>query len=192
MKPEHQRDIKLDIANDILKTVAIAGFLSIALIAPNALRLLVTPIGGRGRRRLSQWEIERALERLLNGEYLKRQGRHNNLSISLTPKGKDRLHRIELKNAVIKKPKQWDGRWRLAFFDIPQNKHEQRDAIRRKLRNLGFVQIQKSVYLHPYECYAIIQAMQDFYQIKPHFHYAVIEKIEHSKTYLKHFNLKPR
>ena len=191
MKSERQRDIKLDIANAILKAVAIAGFLSIALVAPNALQLLVTPIDGR-RRRLSQWEIERALERLLNGEYLKRQGPHNNLSISLTPKGKDRLHRIELKNAVIKKPKQWDNRWRLVFFDIPQNKHKQRDVIRRKLRELGFLQIQKSVYLHPYECYEIIQAIQNFYRIKPHFHYAVIEKIEHSKTYLKHFNLNPK
>ena len=191
MKSERQRDIKLDIANAILKAVAIAGFLSIALVAPNALQLLVTPIDGK-RRRLSQWEIERALERLLNGEYLKRQGPHNNLSISLTPKGKDRLHRIELKNAVIKKPKQWDNRWRLVFFDIPQNKHKQRDVIRRKLRELGFLQIQKSVYLHPYECYEIIQAIQNFYRIKQHFHYAVIEKIEHSKAYLKHFNLKPK
>jgi len=182
----------MDIAGAILKVVTIAGFLSIALIAPNALQLLVNPIGARRGRRLSHWEIERALEKLLDGEYLKRQGRHNNLSVSLTPKGKDRLHGIELKNAVIKKPKQWDGRWRLVFFDIPQSKHIQRDAIRRKLRELGFVQIQKSIYLHPYECYAIIQTMQDFYQIKPHFHYAVVEKIEHSKAYLKQFNLKPR
>ena len=180
-----------NIGRAILIALSVAGILSVALIAPNALQIL-TPGSGRRGRRMSMWEIERALDRLLNGGYVEKVQRRGNSFIQVTGEGKRKLIEIELQNARIKTPAKWDGRWRLVFFDIPHDERLTRDAMRRKLKELGFLQIQKSVYLHPYECYAIIQAMQDFYQIKPHFHYAVIEKIEHSKTYLKHFNLKPR
>lgn len=180
-----------NIAALILTAIAIAGVLSVALVAPNALRIFM-PISNKRRRggKIRPWEIERALRRLIQGGFIERKSKGGDTVVSLTSLGHTRLKTINLQNARIKIPPRWDGRWRLVFFDIPHARGPQRDAIRKKLKELGFLQIQKSVYLHPYECYDIIKSMQNFYQIKPYFHYAIVEKIECGNKYLRHFNLK--
>lgn len=177
-----------EIVRAILVTLSVVGILSVALIAPNALQVLL-PNSAKRRRKINPWDIKRALDKLLDEGYVEKVQRRDNSFIKVTDDGKRKLIEIELQNARIKTPARWDGKWRLVFFDIPHSERLTRDAVRRKLKELGFLQIQKSVYLHPYECYAIIQTIQNFYRIKLHFHYAVIKKIEHSKTYLKHFNL---
>lgn len=44
----------------------------------------------------------------------------------------------------------WDGIWRLVVFDIPEKRKGIRDALRKKLRGLGFGMWQKSVYVTPH------------------------------------------
>lgn len=53
----------------------------------------------------------------------------------------------------------WDGFWRVLPYDIKEIKRYQRDRLRQKLRELGFKQFQKSIYLspHPFE-----KEMSDF------------------------------
>ena len=161
-----------------------------ALVAPNALRMFMpTSSKQRGRRKVYPWEIERALKRLIFRRLILRRVKKDGAAVSLSTLGKKRLKTINLYNARITTPAKWDKKWRLVFFDIPHVRGSQRDRIRRKLKELGFMQIQKSVYLHPYECYDIIKNMQNFYEIKSYFHYAVVEKIEGSKKYLRHFGL---
>lgn len=48
--------------------------------------------------------------------------------------------------------KSWDGRWRVVIFDIPQELHTSRLKLGRKLKNLGFYTLQKSVFVFPYPC----------------------------------------
>ncbi|KKU49291.1 MAG: Transcriptional regulator, PaaX family [Parcubacteria group bacterium GW2011_GWA2_46_9] len=184
-----QQNIRQDIGKVILTVLSVAGVLAIALVAPNALQVLI-PRKGRQGQRVSAWEIERALKRLLNGGYAEKQLHQGNTFVRITTKGNYKLNKLKLRDAHIKTPAKWDRKWRLVFFDIPHTKGSQRDIIRRKLKELGFLQVQKSVYLHPYECYDIIQNMQNFYQIKSYFHYAVVEKIEGGHKYLSHFKLK--
>lgn len=52
------------------------------------------------------------------------------------------------------KPKvgKWDKKWRIIIFDIPQEKHNKRNWLRKKLRNMGFYMVQKSVFAFPYPC----------------------------------------
>jgi len=40
----------------------------------------------------------------------------------------------------------WDGKWRIVIFDIPESKRLVRDVLRRKLKTWGFVPWQKSVW----------------------------------------------
>lgn len=46
----------------------------------------------------------------------------------------------------------WDKKWRIIIFDIPQEMHNKRNSLRKKLRNLGFYMVQKSVFAFPYPC----------------------------------------
>lgn len=49
---------------------------------------------------------------------------------------------IFLKKEVV----DWDGRWRIVIFDIPESKRAVRDVLRWKLKQWDFVQWQKSVW----------------------------------------------
>lgn len=182
------RRTRHDLALTILTAVSVVGVLSIALLAPNVLQLLVPRSGKRGRR-MASWEIERALKRLIGrGEVERRHGKNGSV-VTLTAQGRTRLQTASLRGLHIKTPARWDRKWRLVFFDIPHTERRLRDTVRRTLRALGFVQIQKSLYLHPYECYDVIRQMQDFYRIRSYLNYAVVEKIEGSQRYRRQFNV---
>lgn len=90
--------------------------------------------------------------------YLRRQGyievfiEGKEKYAELTDKGKKRIGELLLNDLKVKRPKKWDSKWRIVIFDIPEDKKHNRDVFREKIRNLGFIQVQKSVYVYPFEC----------------------------------------
>lgn len=72
--------------------------------------------------------------------------------ISLTPKGRERGTYFNLESLSIPKPKRWDKKWRVVAFDIPEEKRKIRNALRTRLKNLGFHELQRSVFVFPYPC----------------------------------------
>lgn len=49
------------------------------------------------------------------------------------------------------------------MFDIAQNKRIIREALRGKLKQLGFQPFQKSVWICPFKCEAEIELLKDFF-----------------------------
>jgi len=47
--------------------------------------------------------------------------------------------------------KSWDGKWRMVIFDIPEISKVKRENLRKKLKELGLAQWQKSVYITPFD-----------------------------------------
>lgn len=70
----------------------------------------------------------------------------------LTRKGKEAVASGLFQNIKLNIPEKWDGLWRVVIFDVPEKFRHSRDILRRKLFELNFYQIQKSVYVFPYEC----------------------------------------
>lgn len=56
----------------------------------------------------------------------------------------------------------WDGYWRLAFYDIPENKKSSRIALQKKLVNIGFGKLQESVYVSPYN---LVDDLREYLEI---------------------------
>lgn len=48
--------------------------------------------------------------------------------------------------------KNWDHKWRVIIFDIPQELHRERIRFRKKLKLIGCYMLQKSVFIFPYPC----------------------------------------
>lgn len=46
----------------------------------------------------------------------------------------------------------WDHKWRVVIFDIPTELHRERNKLRFRLKSLGFIMLQKSVFVIPYAC----------------------------------------
>lgn len=72
-----------------------------------------------------------------------------------------RAHRIFYKQyplATLRK-KGWDGTWTIVMYDIPEKEYVQRNYLRRRLENLGFGTVQKSVMVSPLPLEEAIQEL---------------------------------
>ncbi|MBU4299094.1 hypothetical protein KJ636_03570, partial [Patescibacteria group bacterium] len=69
-------------------------------------------------------------------------------TLILTEKGKMKALTYHFQEMKIKK-ENWDGKWRIVVFDIPEKLRWGRDALRDKLKELNFYEFQKSVFVFP-------------------------------------------
>ena len=65
------------------------------------------------------------------------------VEIILTKAGHKKLFLLKLTKSKLRNRKKWDGKWRIVVFDIPEKKKAAREALRKKLKDLGFVELQK-------------------------------------------------
>lgn len=168
----------------ILETVAVAGLLSVALVAPNvlgAMRKMNLPLTPR-----QDTAIARARKRLVEKGLL----RYEQNKLRLTEKGSAALARLDLAAYGQKKKKQrWDKRWRLLIFDIPEKRRGTREKIRRTLISIGFMRLQDSVWIYPYDCEDLIMLLKSEFRIGKDMLYAIIEELEYDTPVREYFDL---
>ena len=70
------------------------------------------------------------------------------LIFRLTDSGKDKALWIKMRE----EEEEWDRKWRLIFWDIPEKRKKVRDLLRHKLKQLGFIRWQKSVWASKKNC----------------------------------------
>ncbi len=109
--------------------------------------------------------------------------------IVITEKGREKLLKYDLDNLEIKKPKKWDGIWRVVTFDIPEDIRPARDALRAKLKELGFYQLHKSVFVFPYPCLDEIQFIEEIFKIGSYINFIEAKRIEGDEWLRSEFNL---
>ena len=99
-------------------------------------------------------QVRQSIYKLKRNDYVKWKfdKRRNIAMLELTPKGKKVFGRAKLDDITIIKKDKWDGQWRFFLFDVPEKRRSFRDVLRAKLKNLGFFQFQKSVWIYPFEC----------------------------------------
>ena len=51
------------------------------------------------------------------------------------------------------------------MFDIAQTKKLSREALRGKLKEIGFRPFQKSIWIHPFNCEAEIELLRNFFNL---------------------------
>jgi len=71
--------------------------------------------------------------------------------IELTPRGQERAVCHFLNKTNIKCEKRWDGKWRVVIFDICEDKKTKRELIRHWFKNIGLIELQRSVYVYPFD-----------------------------------------
>jgi DNA-binding transcriptional regulator PaaX len=148
----------------ILKGIlSTGGLLAIAAISPMLLPAfgILIKENEKGNRRIKNF---------VNTFYaLKRRGlikfekKNNQIFISLTEEGKKRTGKYQIDDLKIERPRKWDRKWRIVIFDISSGKRIVREALRGKLKNLGFYQLQKSVWIHPFDCLKEVEFLKNFF-----------------------------
>jgi len=96
-----------------------------------------------------------------------KEDKDGSVKIILTKEGQKKALKFKLDEMEIKKPAKWDGEWRIVIFDIPERFKKAREALRMKLKDLGFRELQKSVLVLPYECEDEIDFIVEVFLIRP-------------------------
>ncbi len=113
------------------------------------------------------WKVNKTIRRFEHSGFLKSSGE----KLHMTEKGLVHFQRYQL-NAIHFEPdaKKWDGVWRLLLFDVPERDKYLRNALRRKLKEWKFKQIQKSVFVTPYDCTKELKELVDLLSIDAYVH----------------------
>lgn len=80
--------------------------------------------------------------------YIEKVVKRREVYLRLTGEGREKVIRDFPFLAFQKK--KWDGKWRIVLFDIAELNRKKRDALRGKLKELGFGMFQESVYISPH------------------------------------------
>lgn len=101
-----------------------------------------------------------------------------NITIGLSIAGMYRLQQVLIDNIKIEQPKRWDAKWRLVSFDVPLDKTKERVRFTKQLKRLGFIQLQKGLWIHPFECEQEIDTIASQLNIQRYCMYMRVDHIE--------------
>lgn len=182
---------KGDVGMAVLAAVGMAGVLAAVMVAPGLAQVfgMVKQISHSSRRRYRSPAYARKVVSSLH-----RKGlvfvfdRNGEQYIRLTSKGKKALlsRQIRAKKGIFGR---WDKKWRIIIFDIPEKKKYLRDRIRENIVSVGFVQLQESVWVYPYECEELVTLLKAECALGKEVLYIVAEDVEGDHLVRKHFGL---
>lgn len=95
--------------------------------------------------------------------------------VGLTQKGRRHFLKQQFKTLKLPVSKKWDKKWRMVAFDVPESNKKGREALRNKLKKLGFKEFQKSLFAYPYHCQDEVNFVINFFDIAEHVYYFVTQ-----------------
>lgn len=113
--------------------------------------------------------------------------RQKQKAFSVTPKG----IMFFLKKTPVERNRQeiWDGKWRLVSFDVPLRDNSKRAFLRGLLKEFGFYQLQKSVWVCPSYLTEKFWKLVVHYELDKYCKVMLVEIIEGDEELKKHFKL---
>jgi predicted transcriptional regulator len=185
------RKPRSEIAKDILNVFLLMGAISVAATSPYFIANLWK--GYQRWRKYPRKKFYDTFYLLYQKGYIQMREENHQIYVNLTEEGKKFAGRFQIDTLKIKKPKKWDGKWRLVIFDISELKKTHREAFRGKLKELGFQSLQKSVWIHPFDCRAEIDLLREFFGLdEEELRLVVAQDIGSAQKYKRLFKLNMR
>lgn len=75
------------------------------------------------------------------------------------------------------------------MFDIPEKRKMHREELRMQLKQLGFVEFQKSAFVIPWDCRSEINFVVENLYLRKFVRYAVVESVDNELDLMKYFEL---
>ncbi len=185
-KESYKRNRGVNLQRAVLKSVAMAGVVSVAVVAPNALRVLKLLGVDKMLNRNTRQGINVSRRRLIENGFLSypKDG-----FIRLTKKGEQKLYELEKHDYKLPHPKKWDKKWRVLIFDIPEKKRLLRDKVRVTLSSIGFKHLQDSVWVYPHDCEDLITLIKADFKIGKDLLYLIVDSIENDRSLREWFGI---
>lgn len=118
-----------------------------AVAIPEIIEKINYPKRGLG---LDKYPISRSIKGLESSGLIEQKFSGQHAYARLTQEGKKKMHSIHLDHDTTLVNPSWDGKWRVAILDLPENRKDEREALRYLLKKAGFVCLKNSVWISPF------------------------------------------
>lgn len=173
---------------EILHVLAAAGAIGMIFAFPGAAPAIGSLVLGKDS--YDRWRTKKIITQLKKQKFITiKDNSDNTVTVRITKHGMVRALTYQLETMQLKKQKNWDKKWRLVIFDIPDKYKKVRDIFRIRLRQLSLYPLQESIYVSPYPCFNEIEFLRELYGISFTVKYLLVEKIEDDEELRKHFEL---
>lgn len=140
--------------------------------------------------KINQQTLKKAIKSLYRSKLIsEKENSDGSVTIVLTTGGKTKALTFNIESMTIKRPKYWDGKWRMVAFDIPEKRRNARDALRSMLKRLEFYEFQKSIFVCPFECKNELDYLIEFFHIRPYVRTIIATELDNSIHLKDIFNL---
>ena len=130
-------------------------------------------------KKINERSLRESIKKLYQSKIIDyKENNNGTVELILTDAGKKKILLYDLEKLEINKPLKWDNLWRVVVFDIPEDKKRARMAISSKLKELGFYPMQKSVFIHPYECKDEIDFVTELFNIVPYVRFLRVKDVD--------------
>ena len=180
-----QRHRKEKIQQYVLAAIGVAGSLALAAAAPNVAGMFARTISNLPQMRS---RTRSAANKLAQKGLIRFVERDRRTVLEITPEG-SRVLALELAKKSLAKKRKWDGRYRIVAFDIPQRLKKRRDTLRRTVRSLGFLHLQHSMWVFPYDCEELVMLLKSELKLGKYIVYMIADEIENDGWIRRHFKL---
>jgi len=141
-------------------------------------------------KKLRRQSLERAIEALYDSKLIsEKRDESGTMTLVLSDKGRKKALTYDIRNLRIAQPEDWDKKWRVVMFDIPEGEREARDALREHLLFMGFFEFQRSVLIYPYPCQDELDYLIEFYDIRKYVRTLLATNLDNEAHLLKFFKL---
>jgi len=185
-----RNDTTSTVIDGILRFTVTSGAITAGLVIPNLLIGLEKPLSIFWKhldRRERERELHRVVSYMKSNHLLMGDYEHG---LQITDKGRERLSQLDFDNLSVQQPKKWDGSWHLVIYDIPEKQRVGRKALTSKLNDLGFYQLQRSVWLHPFPCRKVTETVTSRYKVGQYISYIKTSHIDNERVLIQKFKKK--
>ncbi|MCD6149974.1 hypothetical protein J7J13_04305 [bacterium] len=135
--------------------------------------------------------FQRSLKRLYDLKLIStKKNPDGTVDVVLTEKGTTKVKKYSGKKIKPKKLKNWDKKWRIIIFDIPEKERIKRDIFRAHLKEIDFFELQKSVWVSPVDYENEIDCLTKELNAHNHVNFIVTDFIKNKKRLEKHFKFR--
>ncbi|MEK7515677.1 MAG: CRISPR-associated endonuclease Cas2 [Patescibacteria group bacterium] len=188
MERSAKRERRIGAFQQAMLYAALGGVMIAIGAVPDFRKVLKYYTGAKKGARFN-YRVKTVLGRLVAKGLITFDERDGRKYARLTDAGKQVLELESLKDPKMRRPKRWDKRWRVVIFDIPERRRNVRVNLRRFMEEYGFVRLQNSVWIYPYDCEDLIALAKANLRIGADVLYMIVERLEHDKHLREHFGL---
>ena len=175
------------IGRTLLAMIGLGGILLVGAITPN----IFSAFGRYSRARdYNEKQVRSSFFYLRKRGLIKLIKRADNTyEVKISQKGRTKIIEFAVEGLRLRSSDNWDGKWRVVIFDIPEHSADARRALSRKLKALGLFQLQRSVFIYPYPVAAEVQFVSAFFEVEKYIEILTVESMLDDKDLRRHFNI---